>query len=62
MTKEAQTLIDPNPVARGSYETDNIGAWKTFHVSSHASTKEDNNKIGVYTSAYAQQTDFNKTV
>ena len=42
-----------NPATRGSYQADNSGAWKTWHVRPHASTKGGGNKGRRYTSTYA---------
>ena len=42
-----------NPVERDIYETGKSVAWKTWHVSPHASTKVGRNKVRSYTNAYA---------
>ena len=61
MTKTSLSVTDLKPVARGSYETVKSGAWKTWHDIPHSSTKGVGNKIGGYTSAYAPQSDCNKS-
>ena len=58
--KAAQSGTSLKPTKRGIYETGKSDAWKTCHISPHASTKGGLNKIEGYTSAYAPQTDFNK--
>ena len=38
----------------------NVGSWKTWHVSPHASTKVGGNKVRSYTSTYVPGKDSNK--
>ena len=59
-TKAEQSGTAIKPVTRSSYETDKSGAYKTWHVIPHASTKRDVNKSGGYTSAYATRKDLKK--
>ena len=53
----AYSVTDIKPVIRIRYETGNIGACKTWHVSPHDSTKGGGNKGGVYYSEYVPQID-----
>ena len=46
---------------RGSYETGNSGAWKTWYASPHASTKVGEKKGRSYTSTYTPMVHRNRT-
>ena len=48
----SQSGTEIKPVARGSYETGNIGACKTWNISPHDSTKGGGNKVRSYNSTY----------
>ena len=57
MIEAAQSVTATKTTSKFSYETGNSGAWKTWHVSPHASTKGGGNNGGGYYGSYATQTD-----
>ena len=59
-TDAAQSGTYIKPAAICSYETGKIGAWKTWHIIPHDSTKGGLNKVGGYYGAYEPQSEFKK--
>ena len=59
-TKEEYSGTYVNSETRGSYETVQSGAWKTWHGGPHVGAKGGGSKGRRYISAYASEVDRNK--
>ena len=51
--KADYSVTSIKPETKGIYEVGTSGAWKTWYVSPHASTKGGGNKGRIYTIIYA---------